>query len=276
MSGRITKAKMMTRNFMDVEGGTTKKNGLAPSVGIPSALRNYILTRTGQPRSYLEVGAPIYTFNDFINDANAAYNPPYSADAALRAYNYTTQLIIKNPENPNNILIMNALIAAANVLALNGQPTLNNGSIAYAVNAAVNAAANAADPIPGYESIGVSNAAFTALSSLAVVDAEKAAAFVAQEREKVVNMENLNPENENINNILIIFDSYNDYIIVACSLATFADLAAQKAALGYADVRGFGIEDVPVLIAGKSVGGIKSAFICAAGSIYQSIINYYL
>jgi hypothetical protein len=59
---RITKNVLMTRNFINVNGGTPKKQGLAPSVGISSSVARFMLTNSnGYIRSLTP--APVVTSN---------------------------------------------------------------------------------------------------------------------------------------------------------------------------------------------------------------------
>ena len=55
----------------------------------------------------------------FLQDALLAFNPPYSAEAALRAYNRSFSLFTTNED-------INGLIVAANILTLYGQSVVTN------------------------------------------------------------------------------------------------------------------------------------------------------
>ena len=82
---RIPKKVLMTRNFMTVDGGTTKKQGSAPSVAILSAVSNYILTRAnGYLRINRNSSTPSITpISDTVSENNTNYAVPVGAKQVI-------------------------------------------------------------------------------------------------------------------------------------------------------------------------------------------------
>ena len=93
------------------------KQGIVPTIGAVKPVRGnktYATNAVAGSDKCVCIDLP-----SFLQDALLAFNPPYSAEAALRAYNRSSSLFTTNTD-------INGLIVAANILTLYGQPVVTN------------------------------------------------------------------------------------------------------------------------------------------------------